>query len=139
MPSDSEIVNAHIDQCLEDQKQIQDTQTQKAEKWDEYEWNGVTRVRASALLEGGISGAFHVSSKDEEDLDIDIDNDDEFGPPQYKESDVQEHQIEITAIDDIEDNPTPSSKDKSSGSALIIESLKEKIKELVIKPPLLMK
>lgn len=62
--------------------------------WEEYEWAGQVRVRASAMMEGGYGGAgFATASKvevDEDDEDLDVEDDDaaQFGETQYTERDI---------------------------------------------------
>ncbi|SAM03293.1 hypothetical protein [Absidia glauca] len=62
-------------------------------QWDEYEWAGQIRVRASAMMEGGYGGAGFTTAKKEEDEDededLDIEDDDvEYGTSQYNELDI---------------------------------------------------
>ncbi|KAI7862653.1 hypothetical protein BDF14DRAFT_1518407 [Spinellus fusiger] len=111
---DSEAVNLHIDQCLatmHPQEELEDTEnepmmeetevrgeTSEAEVsplssgWEEYEWAGQTRVRATAMMEGGYRGAgFATTSKEEdveEDLDVEDDDAAQFGQSQYTERDI---------------------------------------------------
>ncbi|CAN8003819.1 unnamed protein product [Ixodes hexagonus] len=72
--------------------------------FDEYEWAGQSRLRATALLEGGFRAAGWVTSggssssvsrrdaadedDDQEDLDVDGDDCDTFGQTQYTEADL---------------------------------------------------
>ncbi|CDH58471.1 ring finger protein 220 [Lichtheimia corymbifera JMRC:FSU:9682] len=97
---DSEAINLHIDRCLasfDSSSQQQPSTTSNSSDqgaWDEYEWAGQTRVRATAMMEGGYGGAgFATASKreedeDEEDLDVEDDGDDEYGAIQYSERDI---------------------------------------------------
>ena len=102
---DLEAVNLHIDNCLsqpaaheeeeEEDEEDEDTANQhQLNGWDEYEWAGEVRVRASAMMEGGYRGAgFATSSKrveDEDDEDLDVEDDDaaQFGQSQYNERDI---------------------------------------------------
>ncbi|XP_028986714.1 E3 ubiquitin-protein ligase RNF220a isoform X4 [Betta splendens] len=63
--------------------------------FDEYEWAGQKRIRATALLEGGFraTGFATCSIKDsmaDSDADLDVDGDDtlEYGKAQYTEADI---------------------------------------------------
>eukprot|EP00842_Homolaphlyctis_polyrhiza_P006806 jgi/Hompol1/714/HPOL_002414-RA len=108
LPSNADEINAHIDSCLEkggsfmngtrDEGQTALLATSSsAQQWDEYSWAGQTRVRATALLEGGFEGSgFQVhklaDQDTDEDIDIDIDDDGtvEYGLPQFGEDDLQD-------------------------------------------------
>ncbi|CAO3649947.1 unnamed protein product [Mucor hiemalis] len=125
---DLEAVNLHIDNCLSqpsvgnteenededneeedidagDDDEIPTTdQAQQSNGWEEYEWAGQVRVRATAMMEGGYGGAgFATSSKrdedeDEEDLDVEDDDAAQFGQSQYTERDIL-----VNMDDDTED------------------------------------
>uniref|UniRef100_A0A3Q2Q0D8 E3 ubiquitin-protein ligase RNF220 n=1 Tax=Fundulus heteroclitus TaxID=8078 RepID=A0A3Q2Q0D8_FUNHE len=61
--------------------------------FDEYEWAGQKRIRATALLEGGFRGFATCSIKEstaDSDADLDVDGDDtlEYGKAQYTEADI---------------------------------------------------
>ncbi|KAJ8306520.1 hypothetical protein KUTeg_017065 [Tegillarca granosa] len=59
------------------------------EQYEEYEWAGQTRIRATTMLEGGFAGSgFHVTSSKkqvDEDVDLNVDGDDseEYGKAHY--------------------------------------------------------
>lgn len=121
---DLEAVNLHIDNCLtnpapeaeeeeEEEEEIDEDeddndnntpQQQTTNGWEEYEWAGQVRVRATAMMEGGYGGAgFATSSKrdedeDEEDLDVEDDDAAQFGQSQYTERDIV-----VNMDDDTED------------------------------------
>lgn len=123
---DLEAVNLHIDNCLSqpnreehdddeeediiDDDEDESTATRQAQQqqqsngWEEYEWAGQVRVRATAMMEGGYGGAgFATSSKrdedeDEEDLDVEDDDAAQFGESQYTERDIL-----VNMDDDTED------------------------------------
>lgn len=122
---DLEAVNLHIDNCLthpateieqevveteeeEEEEELTDNESapriQAENSWEEYEWAGQVRVRASAMMEGGYGGAgFATSSKrdedeDEEDLDVEDDDAAQFGQSQYTERDIV-----VNMDDDTED------------------------------------
>lgn len=73
-----------------------------SESFDEYEWAGQIRLRATALLEGGFraagwatagsssstSGRNTTATVDDEDLDVEGDDADTFGHPQFSEADL---------------------------------------------------
>ncbi|KAI8332300.1 hypothetical protein BC941DRAFT_359389 [Chlamydoabsidia padenii] len=81
---------------------INTTQNETDNQWEEYEWAGQVRVRATAMMEGGYGGAgFATANKKEEDVDedLDIEDDDvEYGTSQYNERDIM-----VNSDDDNED------------------------------------
>jgi hypothetical protein len=122
---DLEAVNLHIDNCLsnpnasnaqaeeEEEADIEDSDNDQSNTvsptqssgWEEYEWAGQRRVRATAMMEGGYGGAgFATTSKaevdeeDEEDLDVEDDDAAQFGQSQYTERDIV-----VNMDDDTED------------------------------------
>ncbi|KAG2180018.1 hypothetical protein INT43_003805, partial [Umbelopsis isabellina] len=116
LSGDTESINLHIDGCLArmnfegGQEEVAlpthnevTTQEQSsgdgeaaealsAAEWEEYEWAGQRRVRATAMLEGGYGGvgmSTTVKGEDvEDDLDVEDDDADEFGEAQYSERDI---------------------------------------------------
>lgn len=106
----------HVDRCLarteydDDESEDVDVDGTEAcgsgggssESFDEYEWAGQVRLRATALLEGGFRAAGWVTAGsssstsarntsatiDDEDLDVDGDDADTFGRPQFLEADL---------------------------------------------------
>ncbi|KAI7902203.1 uncharacterized protein BX663DRAFT_512083 [Cokeromyces recurvatus] len=105
---DLEAINLHIDNCLsnsnaaaavaateETTEEANLTNDQQSPGWEEYEWAGQRRVRATAMMEGGYGGAgFATASKteveEEDDEDLDVEDDDvaQFGQSQYTERDI---------------------------------------------------
>ncbi|KAJ2156926.1 hypothetical protein GGF46_004863 [Coemansia sp. RSA 552] len=81
---DNDENNRHIDKCL----------ARSEGGPQEYEWAGETRVRSTALIEGGVGQLGVVGdTRNEVDEDIDVDDDDDggksgYGPPQYSEADL---------------------------------------------------
>ncbi|XP_030062125.1 E3 ubiquitin-protein ligase RNF220 isoform X3 [Microcaecilia unicolor] len=71
-----------------------DLDTENGHRFEEYEWCGQKRIRATTLLEGGFRGSGFImcSSKEnhDSDADLDVDGDDtlEYGKPQYTEADI---------------------------------------------------
>ncbi|XP_076851948.1 E3 ubiquitin-protein ligase RNF220a isoform X2 [Brachyhypopomus gauderio] len=71
-----------------------DDQSENGTRFEEYEWCGQKRVRATSLLEGGFRGTgFAMCSTKEShdsDADLDVDGDDtlEYGKAQYTEADI---------------------------------------------------
>ncbi|ORY96882.1 hypothetical protein BCR43DRAFT_492436 [Syncephalastrum racemosum] len=147
---DSDAVNIHIDQCLirqsenEAQQHHQQQQHQQG-SWDEYEWAGQTRVRASALMEGGYSGAgFATTRKEEEDEDVDEDvdveeEDEAYGESQYNEQDL------VRQVEDDDDWDVTEEEEGGGGGeqvnvfsgassdnppSLVLDSLKARIHQL---------
>ncbi|KAI8337311.1 hypothetical protein BD560DRAFT_413265 [Blakeslea trispora] len=106
---DLEAINLHIDSCLsnprspsENEQDIEEDDSEDEEEenrlqptsgWEEYEWAGQRRVRATAMMEGGYGGAgFATASKveedNDEDLDVEDDDAEEYGENQYTEGDI---------------------------------------------------
>ncbi|XP_027258405.1 E3 ubiquitin-protein ligase RNF220 isoform X5 [Cricetulus griseus] len=71
-----------------------DMEPENSSRFEEYEWCGQKRIRATTLLEGGFRGSGFVMCSGKEnpdsDADLDVDGDDtlEYGKPQYTEADV---------------------------------------------------
>ncbi|XP_078354833.1 E3 ubiquitin-protein ligase RNF220-like isoform X2 [Oculina patagonica] len=103
-------LNSHVEACLRKKEgggvdDIDDTNGH--EVFEEYEWAGQTRIRATTLLEGGFrASGFQTGIKrkreeeDDGDLNIDGDDSEEYGKPQYTEADV----IPCSADEPDEDN-----------------------------------
>ncbi|XP_076762384.1 E3 ubiquitin-protein ligase RNF220 isoform X1 [Xylocopa sonorina] len=120
-----EELNQHVERCLNkhnngnpaghnnlDEEEV-DVEGD-AETFEEYEWAGQRRVRATSMLVGGFSAAGLATSssnrssaggnggtnqQEDEDVDLVVDGDDaaEFGPAQYSEADVITPRVEGTA------------------------------------------
>ena len=102
LPVPSNELNDHVDHCLantqpaaandEDDEEVDvDTEDQV----ETYTWAGITRVRATSLVEGGLRGPGFVSitqSDEDQVLDIEGDTDEadtaEFGSAQFTEADL---------------------------------------------------
>ncbi|KAI8813894.1 CG4813-like protein [Cladochytrium replicatum] len=153
LPQDHDAINTHVDLCLSGGGPV-DTEG----RVEEYTWAGQTRVRATALMEGDYAASgfvVHKKTDRDTDEDVDIDNDDEqaFGDAQYGEQDLQavsnepskeqDNIVNIRAslgIDDEEgidiETYRPEDVDLSvlhnvaPSSKLIIESLKERVRDL---------
>ncbi|XP_060087678.1 E3 ubiquitin-protein ligase RNF220 isoform X1 [Heteronotia binoei] len=89
----------HVEQCLEKREgscMIEDdaVDIENENRFEEYEWCGQKRIRATTLLEGGFRGSGFVMCSGKEnpdsDADLDVDGDDtlEYGKPQYTEADI---------------------------------------------------
>ncbi|XP_039592047.1 E3 ubiquitin-protein ligase RNF220a isoform X7 [Polypterus senegalus] len=71
-----------------------DIDGENGNRFEEYEWCGQKRVRATSLLEGGFRGSGFVTCSSKEnhdsDADLDVDGDDtlEYGKAQYTEADI---------------------------------------------------
>ncbi|XP_058251249.1 E3 ubiquitin-protein ligase RNF220a isoform X7 [Hemibagrus wyckioides] len=94
-----EEMNRHVEECLlkreggmEDDQA--DMEGENGTRFEEYEWCGQKRIRATSLLEGGFRGTgFAMCSTKEShdsDADLDVDGDDtlEYGKAQYTEADI---------------------------------------------------
>ncbi|XP_012277065.1 E3 ubiquitin-protein ligase Rnf220 [Orussus abietinus] len=121
-------LNQHVERCLNKQNGNPTGQSNNpdeeevdvegdTETFEEYEWAGQKRVRATSMLVGGFSAAGLATSstargsggggagggggpgnQEEEDVDLVVDGDDaaQFGPAQYSEADVVTPRIEGT-------------------------------------------
>ncbi|XP_015666832.1 E3 ubiquitin-protein ligase RNF220 isoform X2 [Protobothrops mucrosquamatus] len=71
-----------------------DIENENGNRFEEYEWCGQKRIRATTLLEGGFRGSGFVMCSGKEnpdsDADLDVDGDDtlEYGKAQYTEADI---------------------------------------------------
>ncbi|KAJ2659389.1 hypothetical protein IWW48_003536 [Coemansia sp. RSA 1200] len=100
---DGDAVNAHIDQCLAKSAGESPSNEASDNGNDDggggsmmvaYEWDGQIRIRATAMLEGGVVAAglgttTSACYRDNDD-DIDVDQEDEtdYGPAQYTDKDL---------------------------------------------------
>jgi hypothetical protein len=95
-----EELNSHVEMCLRkhgaapDEDENVDVEGDN-EMYEEYEWAGQRRIRATTLLVGGFAAAGMATSSSrpspvEEEADLVVDGDDSatYGPPQYSEADV---------------------------------------------------
>ncbi|KAM4721901.1 E3 ubiquitin-protein ligase RNF220 isoform 2-T2 [Rhinophrynus dorsalis] len=79
--------------CLNEDDSV-DIDNENGNRFEEYEWCGQKRIRATTLLEGGFRGSGFImcSSKEnhDSDADLDVDGDDtlEYGKAQYTEADI---------------------------------------------------
>ncbi|XP_034147265.1 E3 ubiquitin-protein ligase RNF220a isoform X7 [Esox lucius] len=95
-----EEMSRHVEQCLFKREGVfaeddsADMDGENGTRFEEYEWCGQKRVRATTLLEGGFRGTgFAMCSTKENhdsDADLDVDGDDtlEYGKAQYTEADI---------------------------------------------------
>ncbi|XP_041133409.1 E3 ubiquitin-protein ligase RNF220-like isoform X8 [Polyodon spathula] len=96
-----EEMSRHVEQCLFKREGACGTEDDSVDidgengsRFEEYEWCGQKRVRATSLLEGGFRGTGFVTCSTKEnhdsDADLDVDGDDtlEYGKAQYTEADV---------------------------------------------------
>ncbi|XP_077413689.1 E3 ubiquitin-protein ligase RNF220a isoform X2 [Vanacampus margaritifer] len=95
-----EEMSRHVEQCLIQREGVlgdddsTDMDGDSGRGFEEYEWAGQKRIRATALLEGGFraTGFATCSIKEsgDSDADLDVDGDDtlEYGKAQYTEADI---------------------------------------------------
>ncbi|CAL8277953.1 unnamed protein product [Lota lota] len=99
LAGNEEEMSRHVEQCLiQREGAFGDDDSADGENgrgFEEYEWAGQKRIRATALLEGGFKGTGFVvcgtkESAADSDGDLDVDGDDtlEYGKAQYTEADV---------------------------------------------------
>ncbi|XP_055986887.1 E3 ubiquitin-protein ligase RNF220 isoform X1 [Sorex fumeus] len=94
-------MSRHVERCLSKregscvaEEDTVDIEQENSNRFEEYEWCGQKRIRATTLLEGGFRGSGFVMCSGKEnpdsDADLDVDGDDtlEYGKPQYTEADV---------------------------------------------------
>nr|XP_025036270.1 E3 ubiquitin-protein ligase RNF220 isoform X4 [Pelodiscus sinensis] len=79
--------------CMTEDDSV-DIENENGNRFEEYEWCGQKRIRATTLLEGGFRGSGFIMCSGKEnpdsDADLDVDGDDtlEYGKPQYTEADI---------------------------------------------------
>ncbi|KAK7482686.1 hypothetical protein BaRGS_00026095, partial [Batillaria attramentaria] len=89
-----EELNAHVELCLKKQRQQEGEEEPVdvegiGDQYEEYTWAGQTRIRATTLLEGGFAASgFQTagtkkSPEHDGDLNVDGDDSEEYGKPQY--------------------------------------------------------
>ncbi|XP_072297089.1 E3 ubiquitin-protein ligase RNF220a isoform X3 [Eucyclogobius newberryi] len=93
-----EEMSRHVEHCLIQREGALDDDSMDGENgrgFEEYEWAGQKRIRATALLEGGFRGTGFATCSIKEsgadsDADLDVDGDDtlEYGKAQYTEADI---------------------------------------------------
>ncbi|XP_026170329.1 E3 ubiquitin-protein ligase RNF220a isoform X1 [Mastacembelus armatus] len=95
-----EEMSRHVEQCLiQREGALGDEDSADMDEnvrgFEEYEWAGQKRIRATALLEGGFRGTGFATcsikeSSADSDADLDVDGDDtlEYGKAQYTEADI---------------------------------------------------
>ncbi|KAF3819912.1 hypothetical protein GH733_015421 [Mirounga leonina] len=89
-------MSRHVEHCLSKREgscmaedDAVDIEHENSNRFEEYEWCGQKRIRATTLLEGGFRGSGFVMCSGKEnpdsDADLDVDGDDtlEYGKPQY--------------------------------------------------------
>ncbi|XP_021529013.1 E3 ubiquitin-protein ligase RNF220 isoform X5 [Aotus nancymaae] len=94
-------MSRHVEHCLSKREgsciaedDAVDIEHENNNRFEEYEWCGQKRIRATTLLEGGFRGSGFIMCSGKEnpdsDADLDVDGDDtlEYGKPQYTEADV---------------------------------------------------
>ncbi|KAI9258978.1 hypothetical protein BDA99DRAFT_514669 [Phascolomyces articulosus] len=138
---DLEAINLHIDSCLANMNNPSSSHTNSSNDnastpettepsvdtggWDEYEWAGQRRVRATAMMDGGYGGAgFATTSKreedeeDDEDLDVEDDDAEQYGQTQYTERDIyaQDETEDDSALREMVSGASGSGTRQSSAS-----------------------
>ncbi|XP_071148689.1 E3 ubiquitin-protein ligase Rnf220-like isoform X4 [Mytilus edulis] len=92
----SEELNGHVELCLKKRGELEDENIDVEgddEQYEEYTWAGQTRIRATTMLEGGFArSGFQTMCKrtSDEEVDLNVDGDDSemYGRPQYNEADI---------------------------------------------------
>ncbi|XP_066152892.1 E3 ubiquitin-protein ligase RNF220-like [Euwallacea fornicatus] len=87
-----EDLTLHVELCLRRSEQNvadQEDENIDIESFEEYEWAGQSRVRATTLLQGGVSHLGQQLQNVDDDEDLNVDGDGEiYGIPQYSERDI---------------------------------------------------
>ncbi|KAJ1840072.1 hypothetical protein LPJ73_006547, partial [Coemansia sp. RSA 2703] len=92
VPAGIQDINEHIDSCLAGTSTSESSAAVDNTPVVEYEWGGQTRIRATALFEGGLSAELgaqqtsHVGR--DEDVDVDAEDERSFGTAQYSDADL---------------------------------------------------
>jgi len=142
----SEELTLHVELCLrrsEQNSSDHDDENIDIESYDEYEWAGQSRVRATSLLPGGVSSLGQAIQSVDEDEDLNVDGDGEiYGSPQYTECDIIlpcEEAAEDLALRTAVMGTVPnrqSTEEKEYSDSIqpkgdpVLEVLKNRIKEL---------
>lgn len=88
----TEDLTLHVELCLRrsEANGSESDENIDVEAYEEYEWAGQSRIRATSLLQGSISSlGTSISMADgDEDLNVDVDDIPMYGSPQYSETDV---------------------------------------------------
>ncbi|CAG9855356.1 unnamed protein product [Phyllotreta striolata] len=140
----NEDLTIHVELCLRrsEANGSESDENIDVEAFEEYEWAGQSRIRATSLLQGGVSTLGTSVSMVDEDEDLNVDGDDShmYGSPQYSENDVilpcenPENVALRKAV--IGSEPKQKSPDRSEFDAIetkgdpILEVLKNRIREL---------
>ncbi|XP_041417380.1 E3 ubiquitin-protein ligase RNF220 isoform X7 [Xenopus laevis] len=88
-----ELCLAKRENCMNEDDSV-DIENENGNRFEEYEWCGQKRIRATTLLEGGFRGSGFVMCGNKEnhdsDADLDVDGDDtlNYGKAQYTEADI---------------------------------------------------
>ncbi|KAK4010297.1 hypothetical protein OUZ56_019442 [Daphnia magna] len=141
MYGSAEELNQHVVQCLRRNGEDPDEDEPldvEGDSYEEYEWAGQRRVRASTLLEGGFGGVgMHISKAgDEETEDVVVDGDDTaaFGQPQFNENDIQsaaaEHSSQEEGLVKCERDAQMTTYKETDSKDHIINALKNRVCDL---------
>lgn len=90
----TEDLQLHVELCLKKQTNSSDESDSEIDVGETYSWAGQTRVRATTLIEGGLSstgiGTTVSKPNEDEDTEVNIDGDDDtqYGAAQYSERDI---------------------------------------------------
>ncbi|KAF7723318.1 hypothetical protein EC973_002115 [Apophysomyces ossiformis] len=131
---DSDAINFHIDQCLANGPPPSSPSPVASSAssisgaadigWQEYEWAGQTRVRATAMMEGGYRGAGFATANKEEDVDEDLDVEDDgagqYGQSQYAECDIvvsDDENEDVSALREMVSGGIPRSSSSTAADA----------------------
>lgn len=137
----ADVLALHVEKCIrKSEGHSESDESIDVEAFEEYEWAGQNRVRATSMLPVMNLGTSMSMTEEDEDLDVDGDDAQTFGASQYSERDV------ILLADDSEnmalrkavvggENPKRMKVEENEAEAKpkgdpLIEVLKNKIREL---------
>lgn len=139
----TENISLHVEKCLRENGEESDENID-VEGYEEYEWAGQSRVRATSMLQGGVStlGTSISMAEEDEDLVVDGDTTQVFGSAQYFETDIilsgtnnEFDALRKAVLGDTIDQVQFQRKDKESISIdpsvdPVVDALKNRIREL---------
>ena len=84
-----EDIAEHVENCLK-RSEEESEEPIDVEGYEEYEWAGQSRIRATSMLQGSLSNLGSSLKMTDEDEDLVVDGDDNqiYGSPQYSETDI---------------------------------------------------
>ncbi|XP_037954358.1 E3 ubiquitin-protein ligase RNF220 [Teleopsis dalmanni] len=124
-------IQNHVEDCLQNNTRNGSISDEGIDEYEEYEWAGQKRIRVSSLLQGGYAAigigqtiVNHTNLSDnEEDLNVDEDDTQVYGPAQYSENDLSSAFVETN--ENIESNE--HSKDMPALNKFVLNNETEEL------------